>query len=254
MQPVFAILQCALFVAVIVLLSLVGLYIFSRWWYSKNITRSNEFIGIFFGALSLIYSLLIAFVIIAVWEDYEELNQTVEKETDQLSSIISHTATLPDSLKIPVTNAIASYCNMVINEWSQQKDHTDSSASAIPSLRLFLLQSQPQGRLQENVFNVVDENLSNISDLRRERLEHYRSHVPTLVWLILVAGSILVIVFSFFVYTESAQLKRIGVSFLSAMVAMSIFLVYTLDHPFSSSIRISEAPYKKVVLLLEQMK
>jgi hypothetical protein len=52
-----------------------------------------------FGAHSLIYSLVLALMIVAVWSDYDELKSTIELETDKLSAILVHTEELPNSLE-----------------------------------------------------------------------------------------------------------------------------------------------------------
>src|SRR4051794_4000231 len=96
-----------------------GLFAFENLFKNKNIQHNNnEAAGIVFGALALIYSLLIAFVIVAVWENYDDLNQTIEKEADDLNSLLVHSAILHDSLRQPITVSIKSYCQEVINkEW-----------------------------------------------------------------------------------------------------------------------------------------
>jgi hypothetical protein len=239
---------CVLFVVLIVALSQAVLVVFNTRYGKRSMPYNNEITGIIFAALSLIYSLLVAFVIVAVWEDYEELNNTIEKEADKLNSIIVHSSMLPDSLKNPIQSAVGDYCKRVVNEeWEMQEENIPLRPSAIPSVRLLVLSFLPQTKIQESVFVVLDENLSDISDLRRERLSHTRSHVPGLVWFILQAGSIIIILFSYLLFVESLRLKRICVSFLSGMIAMSLFLVYMLDHPFTGSTQVSNKTYKSII-------
>ena len=250
MHAFYAVMWCGLFVVLFVLLGQVCLYIYDRWLSKKFGGSNNEFTGIFFGALSLIYSLIIAFVIVAVWEDYEELNKTIEQETDKLTSIVIHTNTLPDSLRTPIRSAIGLYCDEVLNQWEMPDASKVYQASAMPTLRLLLMQTEPKGTLQQSLFSIIDKDFASISELRRERLGHIRSHVPTLVWLIVLVGSSMLVIFSFLIETRSVRLKRTGVAFLTAMIAMSIFLVYTLDHPFNSSAHVDNTPYKAIKKIL----
>ncbi len=244
---------CALFVLLFVIACEAGLIIFNYWFKKRKVPPGNEAAGIVFGTQSLIYSLILAFVIVAVWSDYEELNQTIAEETDKLNSILAHSETLPESIKRPLNSSLSSYCNEIINkEWNTQEDDVDLRPSAIPALRLMLLRLQPKNKLQENIFNVLDEDLSSISDLRRERLSHTHSHVPPLVWLILKAGSVLMVIFSYFLSASSVALQRIYLLFLSSTIAMSLFLVYTLDHPFDGSARVSKKPYENIQVELKK--
>lgn len=239
---------CVLFVTAIIVTSLSALFLFNKWYWKYNPPCKNEILGIFFGTLSLIYSLLVAFVIVAVWQDYEELNNTIEQESDKLNSIITHSSLLPDSVKQILQATVLNYCSNIINEeWKMQEINVPHHPSAIPALRLLVLSYQPQSKTQESVFSVLDENLSDISDMRRERLGHTRSHVPQLVWFVLQTGSVVVIVFTFLFSVSSMRLKKICISFLSGMIAMSLFLVYMLDHPFAGSTQVSSAPYKDII-------
>lgn len=249
-----AVLQCTLYVILFVVASEAGLMVFNTWnKKQKQESQGNEVAGLIFGAISLIYSLILAFVIVAVWTNYDDLNQTVEKETDKLNSILAHSVTLPDSLKQPLAKVIGSYCNQVIHsEWRMQGTEVSHHPSAIPALRLRLLQFEPQNKLQESIYSVVEDDLSCISDLRRARLDHTRSHVPDLVWLILKAGSMMLIIFSYFLNASSEKLKRIYLFFLGSIIAMSLFLVYTLDHPFTGSAQVSKKPYETILLELKQ--
>ena len=241
-----------LIVVAFVGLSQLGLFVFNLI-QSQPPKQGNEVAGIMFGGISMIYSLVLAFVIVAVWENYEDLNKTIETETDKMNSIMAHTATLPDSLKKPLDLALYSYCDQVIKqEWKMKSPSEQDQPSAIPGLRMMLLKHHPTGKVQEGVFNVIDIDLSAISDLRRDRLGHNRSQVPAIVWLILKVGSVMLVVFSYFFNVQSQNLKRIYLFFLSSFIAMCMFLLYALDHPFNGSSAISCRPYTNIMTELKQ--
>src|SRR5690349_6782039 len=86
-QPVV----CLLFVAVAVIVSQLALTAFHKWAEKCKLGFHNEVAGIVFGGISLIYSLVLAFVIVAVWDDYTDLEKTIEEEADKLNSILIHT-------------------------------------------------------------------------------------------------------------------------------------------------------------------
>ncbi|MGI4751897.1 MAG: hypothetical protein ACRYFB_14790 [Janthinobacterium lividum] len=92
----------------------------------------------------------------------------------------------------------------------------------------------------------MDDNLISLSDLRRDRLSHTHSHVPQLVWLVLIIRSIMIVAFSYFLTTEPEQLKRIYLSFLYAIIAMSLYLINMRDHPFIGSSQVSKETYRSL--------
>ncbi|GGB96460.1 bestrophin-like domain [Dyadobacter sediminis] len=244
---------CLLFVLFCVLVAQLGLSAFKRFVKLHLSQEDNELAGIMFGAIGLIYSLILAFVIIAVWDDYDELSKTIEEETDKLNGIMAHTGTLPDSLQMSLKTAMIGYCRQVLQEeWRMNGPNVAERPSAIPSLRLALLRIEPSTKTEESIYAVVDQDLSKISELRRKRLSYARSHIPDLVWFTLQTGSLLLIVFSYFLTAPSDRVRRISLGFFSGYLAMCMFLIYTLDRPFGKVIQVSRQPYANVLMSLKQ--
>jgi hypothetical protein len=242
-----------MFTAVIFVIEMMSIaevarWVFDRWCKPAKPAAGNEVTGILFGAISLVYSLILAFVIVAVWEDYNDTIKTIEAETDKLNSILSHSSTLPDKLRTDFGKAMYAYCDQVINqEWKMQHQETDQP-SAIPALRLRLLTTEPASKIQERVFASVDADLSAISDLHRKRLQHTHSQMPSLIWPILGTGTVLVTLFAFFLDIPSITRRRIYLGFLVASLSMCMFLVYRLDRPFDTNNGLSNEPYRKIQL------
>lgn len=199
-----------------------------------------------FGAIGLIYSLILAFVIVAVWDDYDDLNKTIHAETDKLNSILAHSDALTAKQKAFIGKCIYDYCDTVINrEWRMQQTKVDHP-SAIPFLRHALLITQPETNGQERVLDALDRDLSSVSELRRERLSHTRSQMPPLIWSILKAGTLLLILFAYFFHVPSFALKRVYLGCLVLIVSMCMFLIYTLDHPFDGEEGVGNQAYRNV--------
>lgn len=239
---------CILFVSASVIVSQAVLTGFHAWAKKKKLEFHNEVAGIVFGGISLIYSLVLAFVIVAVWDNYTDLEKTIETEADKLNNIISRTDALPCNIRANVKQTIYNYCDEVINnEWRMNgKTKAIEKPNIIRDLRQQLLTTQTGERIQQNILAVIDDNLDTVGDLRRERLSHSHSQIPNMVWFILDAGTIILVIFFFFLSVPSLRLKRIYLSFLVSCMAMCMFLVYTLDHPFNDKNGISSQLFRDI--------
>ncbi|MBE7171985.1 MAG: DUF4239 domain-containing protein [Williamsia sp.] len=252
-QAVTAGLYCTMYVLLFGAISQAGLVAFDFLFRKQRRPKGNETAGLMFGAISLIYSLILAFVIVAVWTDYEDLTETIGKETYKLNEVMTHSSTLPDSIRHPLDKALKDYCtNVVTQEWELGEGEVSSFPVTITRMRMLLMHIQPGDKLQESVAAVILEDLNRISDLRRERLEHIRSHVPQVVWLILKAGSLILIVFSYFLEVPWIHMKRVYLFFLSSIMGMSLFLVDVLNDPFQGSVAVSKRPYEITLEKLQQ--
>lgn len=155
---------------------------------------------------------------------------------------------LPDSLKSVVNRSLSAYCRQVITqEWTFRESHSAGHPSAIPALRHLLLTTEPANNLQSAVLKMMDEDLSAVTGLRRDRLSHARSQLPPLVWIVLFAGAALLVVFCYFFSTTSLTLQRTYLSFFVCLLSMCLSIVYSLDHPFAPGSGIDNGPYKSVL-------
>ena len=241
-------LQATLFIVCAIAAANMGLTLFTRLGNAWVPGETNTLTGIFFGAVSVLYSLILAFVLLAEWDDYNGLKEVVASESDKLNSIVAHSSNLPDTIKTTIGNALSAYCKQVITqEWTQHISKATDQPSAIPVLRHLLLITYPADKLQENMLKVIDDDLSAISDLRRDRLSHTHSQLPQLVWGVLAAGAVMLVVLCYFFIVSSIKLHRVYLSFFVCLLAMCLALVYILDRPFTSGSAIDNSPYKRVL-------
>src|SRR6185295_18582166 len=172
-------------------------------------------------------------------------NTIIEKETDKLSDIIVHGEELPDSIAALIRTSISEYAQLVIkNEWQTEGEKRNSNAY-LQRLRLSLFKFHPAKDSEQKILDVIDDDLSAVSDLRRERLSHNHSHVPGLVWMILIAGTIITTLCSYLFFVEPKRLHYLFIALLNCMITMSLFLVYMLDHPFEGSTHVSSRPIEE---------
>ena len=233
-----------LFVLLAILIAVTGLFLFSKVTSYETLKKNHGVSSVIFGAISLIYSLILAFVIVAVWNDYEELNSTIEKEADKLSSILIHSQELPDSISRPIQNAIREYASLVVrNEW-QTSTEEKMINTKLPQIRHLVLKYESAQPSEQKILDIIDDDLSDGVDLRRERMNHQHSHVPGLVWMILITGTIITIFCSYLFFVEPRRLHYLFTCLLTCIIALSLFLVYTLDHPFQGSSHVSSKTFE----------
>jgi len=71
----------------ICLLSLGGLELVERLVPAQTRQQHNDVAGFIYAALGVIYAVLLALVVIAVWEKYQAADETVEQEANAIAEI-----------------------------------------------------------------------------------------------------------------------------------------------------------------------
>lgn len=237
-------LLCLLVILIALTLVMTGLFIFRKNINHDILKQNHDVAGIMFGAVGLIYSLILAFVIVAVWNDYEAANDLVAHEADDLSSIQQYSSELPDSLSVPIKQAVKDFSQTLVeNQWGIVKQATPNQV--FRKLRHTLFKMHPSKESQQKVLNLVDDQIKDALDTRRQLFGYRQARVPALVWLVLLTGTSLTIFCSFLFFVQPPQMHYLFVALLTCMISMSLFLVYMLDNPFVGSSAVPSAQIAK---------
>ncbi|MEJ7814562.1 MAG: hypothetical protein WKF53_05230 [Rubrobacter sp.] len=83
-------------IGLICLLALAGLELVQRLVPAGSRQQHNDVAGFIYAALGVIYAVLLALVVIAVWEEYRAASETVEQEANALAEIFWLAHRLPE--------------------------------------------------------------------------------------------------------------------------------------------------------------
>ena len=90
---------CIVFTSLCVLIAWAGLYVTRKYFKSHHLEKNHAVAASVYEIAGIIYSLILAFVIIAVWSSYERLDHSIELEGAKLGNIIVHAAQLNDTME-----------------------------------------------------------------------------------------------------------------------------------------------------------
>ncbi|MGH9173192.1 MAG: hypothetical protein ACRD1H_02475 [Vicinamibacterales bacterium] len=78
----------------------------------------HDVAGFFIGIIGVLYAVLLAFVVIVVWEDFNDASRTVDNEANELSDIYWLANGLDTANRDRVQEAVRSYAASVVDdEW-----------------------------------------------------------------------------------------------------------------------------------------
>jgi hypothetical protein len=100
----------------ICLVALAGLELVQRLVPATSRQPHNDVAGFIYAALGVIYAVLLALVVIAVWEEYDAASVTVEQEANALAEIFWLAHRLPEPEGSHIQELARSYAQDVIDE------------------------------------------------------------------------------------------------------------------------------------------
>src|ERR687894_2419167 len=192
----------------ICLLSLGGLEVVQRLVPTASRRPHNDVAGFIYAALGVIYAVLLALVVIAVWEEYGAASDTVEQEANAAADIFWLADELPEPRGARVQELVRSYAEEVVHrEWPlmeqgraplmTQERGTPAGWTIIDDIRQDIQGFEPRTKAGEQLYAEGLDQIDTLSDARRMRLVAAEEGVPAVLWAALVFGGVAAGGFSF---------------------------------------------------------
>jgi ABC-type branched-subunit amino acid transport system permease subunit len=94
--------------------------------------------------------------------------------------------------------------------------------------------------------------LNNLAEYRRLRIFAGNDTVPPMIWLILLVGGLITVLYTYFFGVRNIRAQCIMTAALTIMISLILFLIYVLDHPFTGSGRVSAKPFSEAMELMQK--
>jgi hypothetical protein len=240
------------------LLALVGFELVHRLVPASSRQQHNDVAGFIYAALGVIYAVLLALVVIAVWEEYQSASETVEQEANATAEIFWLGSRLPEPEGIHVQELAKGYAEEVVHkEWPllergdapsmTQERGTPAGWTIIDDIRASLQNFEPRTKAEEQLYAKGLDQIEELNDARRLRLVAAEEGVPGVLWSVLIFGGVATISFTYLFGLESTWAHRLMVVTLAAVIGLVLFTVGALGHPFEGGARIGTGAFELIL-------
>ncbi|MFA5115532.1 MAG: DUF4239 domain-containing protein [Candidatus Omnitrophota bacterium] len=238
-------------IGAILALVIAGLLLVRRLIPQHRLKLHHDVAGPIFGTVGVIYAVLLAFVFVVVWEDFERADMNVEKEANCLLDIYRDAEAFPPDLKEKVRSLAKEYASVAsTDEWeSIAMGKTSPNLTAVLD-KFWTLYAGYSPRLEnEKIFYAESlRNLNALGELRSTRLVDSKTGVHPLLWFVLVSGGVITIAFCFFFGAENLNSQIVMTALLTLLISLIIFTILLFDFPFTGGVRISAKAFQELLL------
>jgi len=208
---------------------------------------------------------LLALVVIAVWEEFGRARVTVETEANALAEIFWLAHQLPEPEGREVQELCRSYAEEVVNVgWPlmeqgktplmESTQETPSGWVLIDDIRATIQGYEPRTAAEEQLYAEGLDQVQRLADARRTRLVAAEDSLPTVLWVVLIVGGIVVVGFAYLFGMENTGAHALMVVALAGVIALVLFTIAALDHPFSGGARVGPEAFELVLDRFETSK
>jgi hypothetical protein len=93
-----------------------------------------------------------------------------------------------------------------------------------------------------------------LADARRMRLVAAEESLPSVLWVVLVVGGMVVVGFAYLFGMETPGAHALMVVALAGVIALSLFTIGAMEHPFSGGARVGPEAFELVLNRFETSK
>ena len=247
------------------LAAVVGLTVVQRLVPIEVRQRQNDVAGFIYAILGVIYAVLLALVVIATWEEFGRARVTVESEANALAEIFWLAHELPEPEGRHLQELCRSYAEEVVNVgWplmeqgrTPSMDRSQETSRAwvlIDDIRATVQEVEPRTAAGQELYAEGLDQVQRLADARRTRLVAAEEGIPTVLWVVLIVGGILVVGFAYLFGLENTGAHSLMVVSLAGVIALVLFTIASLDHPFTGGARVGPEAFELVLNRFETSK
>jgi protein-S-isoprenylcysteine O-methyltransferase Ste14 len=198
--------------------------------------RHNDVAGFIYAVIGIIYAVLLALVVIAVWEEHEAAKATVGSEANELAEVFWLARRLPAPEGPRLQGLARSYARVVVEEEWPLMERGSSSPRAwalLDEMRLGVQDVGVSTPADQVLFEQGLDRVHGLADARRTRLMEAEEGIPAVLWVVLVFGGIVTVGFTYLFGLQNTWSHRLMVAAVAGVIALVLFTIGSLEYPFS---------------------
>ncbi|MUL64479.1 hypothetical protein BOO86_08405 [Mycobacterium sp. CBMA 234] len=212
----------------------------------------NSVLSPFLTVIGLVYGALLGFTVVVGWQQYLSAETNVSHEAATLVTMYRQTVAMPQPEQALVREQLRRYGAAVQGPaWGEAEfgGINNQGRTALDQLYRIVGTKDPGASASP----IEQQFLSQVTVLaadRSERILNARQRVPALLWCTLIFGGAVLVQLTSFMRLMSDRAHAVLVSTVSVLLALLLYVIYTLDHPFGP-IGVTPAPFSHAMEIFD---
>ena len=201
--------------------------------------------------LGIIFGLLVGFVAVQVWNDFDKAKIAVATEASALRAILLLDESFPEEQRTQLRTLINRHVDEAVNqEWPAMAHHSLTLASLpthlVEALQL-MLSLKPQDESQRIAQREMVAALHGAADARRQRLIISQSGVGPVKWSAILVSGLCALIAIAIVHSDNRLTCAIALALFATGIAVASLLIAGYGEPFSGDISVGPDLLQQVV-------
>lgn len=214
---------------------------------ARHFKKINDIVGFYMNLIGVIYAVVLTFVMVAVWEDFEDARRMVEAEANALKTIYLLADGLPQPVQTDLKQATLAYADRTIElDWPmmEKEQRPTGSESAARTLWKSITDFDPKSAREQELMSQLLATRVELHNQRQDRLYETTHLIPDILWLILLYGGLATIGLCFMFGVEQAGLHQFKTAITGSFIILILVAIWELDRPFARNVHITPEPFE----------
>jgi hypothetical protein len=237
-------------VLIVVVLAVLGLMLFRRLVSQTRLEKARDAIAQVFTIAGVLYAVLVAFVVVVVWEEFDQAETATESEANAIADLFRDSAALPPASRLPVQQSLIAYTKDVVDEEFPRMRRGEAIEQQSPRLTVVwesYIQAQPTTQSEISFYHESISRLDDLGNARKTRITTSLSAIPSDLWVLLLGGGAIILIFTYMFSTPDLLVNASAVGLASALMGFVLYLIFSLEHPFIGTLSVEPHPYVHVL-------
>jgi hypothetical protein len=226
-------------------LAATGLHFVRRKYSAEVLKENHEVAAIIFNAFGLLYGVVVAFVVFVTWSGYDDATKNLQMEASDTIDLFYSAKALPEPTSKLIQQGLMDYVDSVDrDEVNRMSTEEISIYSANPLRKLLDMFNRMDAQTVPNreLYSESLKRINNLAEHRRLRIFAGNNTVPPTVWLVLLVGGVITVLYTYLFGTKNIKAQYLMITALTVTISWILLLIYILDHPFTGASKVSAKP------------
>jgi hypothetical protein len=220
----------------------------------RSVTRlETELAVALMAVVAAFIGIMLAFAAFQVWQGYNDADTAVAKEAAAISELYRDLAIYGDDT-LGARTAVREYVHTVVNdEWPLLAKGQSAPSSIQALIQTFreVGRIEPRTGRETVLYGEIAKKLNEVVDYRRSRIIAASDALPGLFWVVVLAGSGVIVAYTFvFPVTRANTLIIAG---LGLSLGLLFMFILDVDHPFAGPASVSDEQLSALPALFEKI-
>ena len=216
----------------------------------ETLESSQETVSVMFSAVGVLYTVLLAFLVVLVSEQFNAAQEATEQEATKISNLLRNAVVFHQPAQDDIQDRLIAYTRSVVqDEWETMADGEASEDTVHLYRRVWSGYYGFHPRTEQE-HHFYGESISRLNDLgqdRRLRIISSQASIPGLMWGLLIGGGVVTLGYLYLFVIPSPTLQRLMIGSVAGLLAFILFLILALDHPFSGDVSVAPDAYQTIL-------